>query len=93
VRLPELEGVPQFEVRGLDEEDARALLVSEIPFRLDERVRDQIVAESRGIPLALRELPRGMSAPELAVGFGFLGAHTLSGRIEENFRRRLERLP
>lgn len=89
----ELQGVPQFEVRGLAEEDARALLVSEVPFALDERVRDQIVAESRGNPLALLELPRGMSAAELAVGFGFLGAHTLSGRIEESFGRRLEGLP
>jgi hypothetical protein len=85
--------MPQFEVRGLAEEDARALLVSEVPFALDERVRDQIVAESRGNPLALLELPRGMSAAELAVGFGFLGAHTLSGRIEDSFRRRLEGLP
>jgi DNA-binding CsgD family transcriptional regulator len=89
----ELQGMPQFEVPGLTEEDARALLVSEVPFALDERVRDQIVAESRGNPLALLELPRGMSAEELAVGFGFLGAHTLSGRIEESFRRRLEGLP
>jgi hypothetical protein len=89
----ELQGMPQFEVRGLAEEDARSLLVSEVPFPLDERVRDQIVAESRGNPLALLELPRGMSAAELAVGFGFLGAHTLSGRIEESFRRRLEGLP
>jgi DNA-binding CsgD family transcriptional regulator len=89
----ELQGMPQFEVRGLTEEDARALLVSEVPFALDGRVRDQIVAESRGNPLALLELPRGMSAAELAVGFGFLGAHTLSGRIEESFRRRLDGLP
>jgi DNA-binding CsgD family transcriptional regulator/tetratricopeptide (TPR) repeat protein len=88
-----LEGVPQFEVQGLGEEDARALLASEVPFRLDQRIRDQIVAESRGNPLALLELPRAMSAAELAVGFGFLRAHTLSGRIEQSFTRRLERLP
>jgi DNA-binding CsgD family transcriptional regulator len=89
----ELEGVPQFEVPGLADEDARALLASEVAFPLDPRVREQIVAESRGNPLALLELPRGMSAAELAVGFGFLGTHTLSGRIEESFKRRLVRLP
>ena len=89
----ELQGVPQFAVQGLGEEDARALLTSEIRFPLDERVRDQIVVESRGNPLALLELPRGMSASELAVGFGFLGAHTLSGRIEESFVRRSAALP
>ena len=88
----ELQGVPQFEVRGLGREDARALLASQIPRSLDERVRDQIVAESHGNPLALLELPHGMSAAELAVGFGFLGAHTLSGRIEDSFKRRLDRL-
>jgi DNA-binding CsgD family transcriptional regulator len=89
----ELQGIPEFAVQGLAEDDARTLLASEVPFGLDERVRDQIVAESRGNPLALLELPRGMSAAELAVGFGFLGAHTLSGRIEQSFRQRLERLP
>ncbi len=89
----ELHGVPQFEVRGLDEEDARALLMSEVRFPLDARVCDQIIAESRGNPLALLELPRGMSAAELAVGFGLLGAHTLSGRIEDSFARRLAALP
>ena len=89
----ELRGVPEFEVPGLGEEDARALLMSEVRFPLDARVCDQIVAETRGNPLALLELPRGMSAAELAVaGFGFLGAHTLSGRMD-SFARRLEELP
>jgi DNA-binding CsgD family transcriptional regulator/tetratricopeptide (TPR) repeat protein len=89
----ELQGIPQYEVRGLADEDARALLASEVRSVLDERVRTQIVAEAGGNPLALIELPRGMSAGERAVGFGFLGARTLSGRIEESFKRRLERLP
>jgi DNA-binding CsgD family transcriptional regulator len=89
----ELRGVPQFEVRGLGAEDSRALLMSQVRFPLDERVCDQIVAESRGNPLALLELPRGMSAAELAVGFGLLSAHTLSGQIEDSFIRRLAELP
>ena len=72
--------------------DARALLSSAVRFKLDERVRDRIVAETRGNPLALLELPRGLTATQLAGGFGLLGAHALTGRIEESFVRRLEAL-
>ena len=64
-----------------------------IPGRIDERVRDRIVAETRGNPLALLELPRGMSAAELAGGFAPPSAAGLAGRIEDGFRRRLDALP
>jgi DNA-binding CsgD family transcriptional regulator/tetratricopeptide (TPR) repeat protein len=64
-----------------------------IPGRLDERVADQIVAETRGNPLALLELPHGFSAAQLAGGFGLPGAASLEGRIEESFQRRLQTLP
>jgi hypothetical protein len=60
---------------------------------LDERVRDLIVAETRGNPLALLELPRGLSPAELAGGFGLPGAVPLPGRIEDSFRRQMEDLP
>ena len=73
--------------------DARALLDAVIRAPLDERVRDRIVAETRGNPLALLELPRGLTPAELAGGFGLPDALPLSGRIEESFRRRLEPLP
>jgi DNA-binding CsgD family transcriptional regulator len=81
--------VSELEVRGLVNGDARALLSSAVGFKLDERVRDRIVAETRGNPLALLELPRGLTATQLAGGFGVLGAEGLPGRIEENFIRRL----
>ena len=87
-----LEGLPELEVGGLREGDAQALLGSVIRFVLDERIRDRIVAETRGNPLALLELPRGLTATQLAGGFGLLGAQALSGRIEESFQRRLEAL-
>ena len=80
-------------VEGLRDADARALLASVIRGPLDERVRDRIVAETRGNPLALLELPRGLTPAELAGGFGLPDALPLSGRIEESFRRRLEALP
>ena len=78
---------------GLGDGDARALLASAIRGRLDERVRDRIVAETRGNPLALLELPRGLTPAELAGGFGLPDARPLAGRIEESFLRRLEPLP
>ena len=88
----ELQDVTQLEVHGLLNGDARSLLHSAVRFKLDERVRDRIVVETRGNPLALLELPRGLTATQLAGGFGLLGAQGLSGRIEESFVRRLEGL-
>ncbi len=61
-------------------------------FKLDQRVRDRIVAETHGNPLALLELPRGLTATQLAGGFGLLGAQGLPGRIEESFIRGLDTL-
>jgi DNA-binding CsgD family transcriptional regulator len=88
-----LTGLPELLVRGLADRDARALLESVITGPLDERVLDRIVAETRGNPLALLELPRGLTPEELAGGFGLPDAVALSGRIEESFRRRLTPLP
>ena len=89
----ELTGLPELVVEGLDEIDARALLDSALAGPLDARVRDQIVTETRGNPLALLELPRGVTPAELAGGFALPGAVPLSGRIEESFRMRLDALP
>jgi DNA-binding CsgD family transcriptional regulator len=89
----ELAGLPELVVEGLGTDDARALLGSVIRWPLDERVRDRVVAETRGNPLALLELPRGLTPAELAGGFGFPRAQALSGRIEHSFQRRLSALP
>ena len=89
----ELEGLPRLTVEGLRNGDARALLSSAFRVPLDERVRERLVAETRGNPLALLELPRGLTPAELAGGFGLLDAPGLSGRIEDSFRRRLAGLP
>jgi DNA-binding NarL/FixJ family response regulator len=88
----ELQHVSELEVFGVHDSDARALLSSAVRFQLDDRVRDRIIAETRGNPLALLELPRGLTARQLAGGFGLLGAQALTGRIEESFVRRLEAL-
>ncbi len=86
-------GVPELIIEGLRGGDARSLLVSVIPGRLDEGVADGLLAETRGNPLALLELPRGLTAAQLAGGFGLPGALSLSGRIEESFVTRMGALP
>src|SRR5207244_3174968 len=89
----DFEGIPGFDVEGLRDPDARALLRSVVQWPLDEQVRDRILAETRGNPLALLELPRGLSPAGLAGGFGLPQAlsqdHSLAGRIQESFRRRV----
>jgi DNA-binding CsgD family transcriptional regulator len=89
----ELVGLPELALEGLAEEDSRALLATVTPGRLDGRVRDRLVAETHGNPLAILELPRGLAATNLPGLFGLEGAQPLPGRIEESFRRRLEALP
>jgi DNA-binding CsgD family transcriptional regulator len=89
----DLHGLPQLEVHGLRNGDARALLGTVTRSVLDARVLDRIVAETRGNPLALLELPRGLTATQLAGGFGLLDAEALPGRIEDTFLRRLAELP
>lgn len=89
----ELAGLPELVVEGLLEADARALLNAVLTGPLDARVRDRMVAEARGNPLALVELPRGLTPAELAGGFALPDAMPLSERIEASFQRRLETLP
>lgn len=84
--------LPQLVLGGLPEADARELLARVIPGPLDERVRDRIIAEVRGNPLALLELPRGLTYAELAGGFRLPDEHDLSDRIESSFQRRLATL-
>jgi DNA-binding CsgD family transcriptional regulator len=89
----ELAGLPELALGGLPEEDAHALLATVIPGRLDVRVRDRLVAETRGNPLAILELPRALAATQVPGGYGLDGAYALPGRIEESFVARLEALP
>jgi DNA-binding CsgD family transcriptional regulator len=89
----ELLGLPQLEVTGLRAPDSHALLNRVMPAGLDQRIRDRIVAETHGNPLALLELPRGLSVTEMAGGLGLLQATALPGRIEESFLARIDDLP
>jgi DNA-binding CsgD family transcriptional regulator len=89
----ELAGLPELVVEGLGDDDARALLDSVLTWPLDERVREQIVGETRGNPLALLELLRGLTPAELAGGFALPEAMSLSRSIEASFLRRLDGLP
>ena len=94
-RIPssDLAGLPELKVDGLHDVDARALLDAELTGPVDVGVRDLILAETRGNPLALLELSRGLRPGELAGGFGLLDAARPSERVKESFRRRIEGLP
>jgi hypothetical protein len=85
-------GLPELVIEGLDEAEARNLLATVIPGRQHDRVADQLLAEARGNPLALLELPRVLPA-QLAGGLGSAASPSLAGTIEQSFRRRLEALP
>ncbi|HEV2785349.1 MAG TPA: AAA family ATPase, partial [Solirubrobacteraceae bacterium] len=87
------EGLPQLPVHGLDDGTSHSLLSRAMPGRIDAHVRDRIIAEARGNPLALLELPRGMSAVDLAGGFEVPAVADLSGRLEKHYLRRIEALP
>jgi predicted ATPase len=89
---PELIGLPELEVTGLGDVDARVLLDSAAHAPLDIRIRDRIVAETKGNPLALLELPRGLSTTQMAGGLGLLRTDTVPGRIEQSFLSRIEEL-
>src|SRR5690349_10801923 len=97
-RVPgqDVDGLPELVVEGLAENDARSLLESVltgVAGPLDARVRDRIIAETHGNPLALLELPRGLTPAQLTGGFGVREAVPLDGRIEESFGRQLATLP
>src|SRR3954469_9181359 len=91
--VDDLRRLPELSIDRLSDADARALLVEALSTPLDAAVRDAIVAETRGNPLAVLELPRGFGPGELAGGFRFLDALPLGTRLEEIFRRRVEALP
>jgi DNA-binding CsgD family transcriptional regulator len=89
----DFDGLPELHLPGLPEEDARTLLMRAVPGRLDDRVRNQIVGETRGNPLALLDLPRSLSASELAGGFGLLPGTNLPRHLENHYLRLAGELP
>ena len=86
-------GLPELVIEGLPDVDARQVLAAVVPWPLDQRVREHILAETHGNPLALLELPRGLSLAQLAGGFGLPDVPPLPGRIEQSFLRQLDALP
>src|SRR5580693_4570645 len=88
-----LQGLPSLELDGRGEDDARALLASEVHVALDVDVVERIIDEARGNPLALLELPRGGRPADLAGAFALSNRQTVSATIEASFRRRIEQLP
>jgi DNA-binding CsgD family transcriptional regulator len=89
----ELAGLPGLTVTGLGNADARTLLALAVGGRLDAEVRDRIVAETGGNPLALLQLPRGLGPGELAGGFWLPDRRPVASRIEDSFHRQFQSLP
>jgi len=89
----ELAGMPGLTVTGLGDADARAVLATAVGGRVDAEVRDRIVAETGGNPLALLQLPRGLGPAELAGGFWLPDPRPLASRIENSFHRQFRSLP
>ena len=89
----DFKGLPELVIEGLSGAAARALLASVLRVSLDERVREQVIAETRGNPLALVEWPRGLTTATFAGGLGLASLLPVAGHVEENFRRRLVELP
>src|SRR5437870_10477749 len=88
-----LVGLPELRVEPLGHEDARALLASFLPAPLDAQVLEQVVVETRGNPLGLLELPRGLTPAQIAGGFGLPAAVPVHTGIEALFAQRLAALP
>ena len=88
----QVRGLPALTLAGLDDRGSRQLLATVLPDRLDDRVVDRLVAETHGNPLALLEMPRGLTPSQLAGGFGLPVSVTLASQIEESYRRRLSKL-
>jgi DNA-binding CsgD family transcriptional regulator/tetratricopeptide (TPR) repeat protein len=89
----ELVGLPGLSLTGLGDEDARALLATMVPGRLDDRMQENILAEAGGNPLALEELHGALTPEDMAGGYGLATARSLATRIERTFGRRLRALP
>ncbi len=87
------DGLPDMPLGGLDDDAARTLLARAVQGRMDSRVRERIIAETGGNPLALLELPQQMSAAELAGGFELPVPADLPNRIQDQYARRVEALP
>ncbi|OZM75825.1 AAA family ATPase [Pseudonocardia sp. MH-G8] len=85
-------GLPEMRLGGLGDSDARALLAAALRTPLDDGVRDRILAEARGNPLGLLELPRGARPAELGGGFDVPDVG-VPRRIEESFALRSGSLP
>src|SRR5690606_34828445 len=87
------DGLPELRLNGLGPTDAQALLAAAVGTPLDERVRDRIVAEARGNPLALLELPQSALPAQLAGGFELPDVLSVPRRVEDSFRQRSGSLP
>lgn len=89
----QLDGLPELTLSGLAYHDALTLLSEVMPGQLDDDVRENILAEAGGNPLALLELRHAMAPATLAGGYGLTAAASVVRRIEREYEQRLRELP
>lgn len=92
-RLPVLPGLPELTVSGLSDTDARTLLASVVRVPLDPQVRDRLVAEARGNPLALLQVPRTLAPSEPAGGFWHPEGRSATSHLESVYQQQVQALP
>jgi DNA-binding CsgD family transcriptional regulator len=90
---PDLAGLPELHVKGLNSEDSRTLLATVVTGPLNDKVLDRVLEETQGNPLAIMELPHGLTDAQPAVGLRISAELPLSRRIEESYRQRIAELP
>ncbi|MFJ9942072.1 helix-turn-helix transcriptional regulator [Streptomyces erythrochromogenes] len=82
-----LAGLPELSIPGLGDTDARALLAENLDPTTDLLLRDRIIAEAAGNPLAIRELARGAGTLQpSAAGRPLPVSRGLEARFLERFR-------
>ena len=84
----ELAGLPELRIGGLNTEDAGRLFDSVVSGPMDPLVRDRVISETRGNPLALLELPRAWTTAEMVEGLSESAGIPLTGRLEFAFAKR-----
>jgi DNA-binding CsgD family transcriptional regulator len=93
LRRFEAPGLPELHLGGLDPAAAGALIDRHAGVALSSEVRDRLVVETGGNPLALLELSPALTDAQLSGAEAMLAPIPVSARVERAFLARVDRLP
>lgn len=88
----ERSGLPELELQPLGEKAARGLMNARFPM-LGSPVRERLLKEAQGNPLAVLELPAALSGPQRAALRALPALLPLTRRLQALFRSRVAGLP